>query len=184
MDIIKFLQNKTSTPALNLVQPGPSSEQLHQILQTATSVPDHGQLHPWRLLIIENKTKLAEIFIQAMQTRDPQTDIKRLEKQHKITKAPVIITVIAKTNPDIAKVPVQEQIICAALVAQHILLAAESLGFAGVWYTGANAYDSLVKQALGLIENEVIVGFLYIGSVEEKKNKERVDIKDYITYFK
>jgi hypothetical protein len=45
-----------------------------------------------------------------------------------------------------------------------MLLAAMALGFNGVWKTGQAAYDDTVKAALGLQANDVIVGFLYLGS--------------------
>ena len=38
------------------------------------------------------------------------------------------------------------------------------MGFNGVWKTGQAAYDETVKAALGLEANDVIVGFLYLGS--------------------
>ena len=35
-----------------LVEPGPSSEQLHALLCLAAAAPDHGLLTPWRFIIV------------------------------------------------------------------------------------------------------------------------------------
>jgi nitroreductase len=45
-----------------------------------------------------------------------------------------------------------------------VLLALHARGYAGMWRTGAPAYDPRVKQALGLTEQDAIVGFLYAGT--------------------
>ena len=75
----------------------------------------------------------------------------------------MIVVVAAHTTPGV-KIPVIEQLLSAGAAAQALLLAAVALGFNGVWKTGAAAYDETVKAALGLEANDVIVGFLYLGS--------------------
>jgi nitroreductase len=56
----------------------------------------------------------------------------------------------------------------AACASHGILLAAEALGFAGVWRTGDAAFDRNVMEGLGLEANEEIAGFLYLGSRDGK----------------
>ncbi len=48
--------------------------------------------------------------------------------------------------------------------AQNLILAAHALGYGAMWKTGAPAYDPRVKKALGLAEDDQIVGFLYLGT--------------------
>ena len=60
--------------------------------------------------------------------------------------------------------PAIEQRLSAGCAAQSILLATEACGFAGVWRTGDSAFDRTVMDALGLAEDEEIIGFIYIGT--------------------
>ena len=55
--------------------------------------------------------------------------------------------------------------------AQNACLAATDLGYGSMWRTGPNAYNPHVKKALGVGEDGDIVGFLYLGSVEEGRTK-------------
>ena len=55
--------------------------------------------------------------------------------------------------------------IAAGAAAQNIILASHALGFGAFWRTGAPAYDSEVKSALGLAEHDALIGFLYIGTI-------------------
>ena len=55
--------------------------------------------------------------------------------------------------------------------AQNACLAATALGYGSMWRTGPNAYNPHVKRALGLSEGCDIVGFLYLGTVDEAKAK-------------
>ena len=158
--------NRHSTPAKALIEPAPDDAQLHLILKTALTAPDHGRLHPYRFLSIRGKArrKLSEIFGQATLDRDPGVDPAYLAKQKdKPLRSPLIVVVVASpiNSP---KIPEIEQLLCAGAAAHNVLLAANALGFGSVWLTGANAYDAYVCSELGLDENERIIGFIYIGT--------------------
>jgi nitroreductase len=45
-----------------------------------------------------------------------------------------------------------------------LVLAAEALGYAAVWRTGAFAEDQALVHDLGGGDNEQFVGFIYVGS--------------------
>jgi nitroreductase len=47
---------------------------------------------------------------------------------------------------------------------QNLWLAAVSLGLGLAWKTGSAAYDPGVKRALGLADEEGVVGFLHVGT--------------------
>ena len=170
MNDIKTLQSRHSTPANQLVEPAPDDGQLKEILQAAMAAPDHGRLQPYRFLRIEGdaRYRLSDLFAEAVKKRDPGVSDEYLKKQaDKPLRSPLIVVVIA-TLIDSPKVPRIEQMLCAGSVAHGILLASEASGFGGIWLSGDNAYDDTVKQALGLRENEEIIGFVYLGT---KKNQ-------------
>lgn len=170
MTDIDILKSRHSTPANQLIEPAPTEEQLHDILSAAMAAPDHGRLQPYRFLRIEGDARheLSEVFCKAVKQRDPEVSDEYLKKQaNKPLRSPMIIVVIA-TLTDHPKVPRLEQLLCAGAAAHGILLAAEALGFGGIWLSGDNAYDNTVKQALGVGDNEEIIGFVYLGT---KKNQ-------------
>jgi nitroreductase len=55
-------------------------------------------------------------------------------------------------------------VVATGAAAQNIMLAAHAMGFGAMWRTGDPAYDPHVKGALGLAEDDTIVGFLYLGT--------------------
>jgi len=166
MNSIELLLQRQSTPAKQLQEPAPTPEQLQTLLQAACSVPDHGGLQPYRFLQIagQQREQLGEVFAQAVAKRQPGADAAVIEKQRsKPNRAPLIISVIA-TLEDHPKIPEIEQLLCAGAAAEHLMLAANLMGFGSVWLTGDNAYDWSVCEALGLRMNERIIGFIYLGT--------------------
>ena len=51
------------------------------MLKAGMRAPDHGQLRPWRVVVIEDKSreKLGALFAQAKLTRDPDVTRAQLE---------------------------------------------------------------------------------------------------------
>ncbi|MCP4332244.1 MAG: nitroreductase [Gammaproteobacteria bacterium] len=164
-DSLKLLE-RHSTPARALVEPAPDDKQLRLILKTALSAPDHGRLHPYRFISIRGdaRGKLSEIFGKATQQREPDVDPAYLEKQKdKPLRSPLIVIVVASLIES-PKVPQIEQMLAAGAAAHNVLLAANALGFGSIWLTGANAYDDYVCSELGLVQNERIIGFIFLGT--------------------
>jgi nitroreductase len=79
-----------------------------------------------------------------------------------------LIAVVAKLDPQHAKIPEIEQILSTGAAVQNLLVAAHAEGFGAKWLTGANAYDEHVKAALGLGQNDRLAGFVHLGSIEGK----------------
>jgi nitroreductase len=96
--------------------------------------------------------------------RDPAATQEMLERErHKALRAPVVVVAVARIKSD-DKIPDVEQIVSAGAAAEHIMLAAQALGYGAMWRTGAPAYDSRVKEGLQLRVADAIIGFIYIGT--------------------
>ena len=52
----------------------------------------------------------------------------------------------------------------AAAAAENLFLAAHDLGYGVMWKTGAAAYDAGVKAAVGLSNEDHIVGIMHLGT--------------------
>ena len=52
---LDLLLSRRSCPARAMTGPGPSKEQLSDILRAGARVPDHGKLAPWRFILFEGE---------------------------------------------------------------------------------------------------------------------------------
>lgn len=166
MDAITLLHERSSIG--KLTEPGPSPEQLGDMYQAALRAPDHKELRPWRFIEFsgEGRERLGELFAEAEFQEDPSVSDETLNAaRKKPLRAPMIIAVIAKVTPDIAKVPKMEQVISAGCAAHGILLAAHGLGLGAMWRSGKYAFDAVVRKGLNLDADDEVVAFIYLGSL-------------------
>lgn len=164
MDLLTALQTRVSCPLLT--DPGPSEEQIQELVKAAARAPDHKSLRPWRFLLIEGDARLGmgELLAKAVMSDNPDADAAALDKaRRKPLRAPTIIVAIA-TITEHPKVPEIEQIISAGAAANNLVTAAFAIGIGAYWRTGGAAFHPLVKEGLGLQENEQIIGFIYLGT--------------------
>lgn len=163
---LDLLLQRNSSP--RLTDPAPDAAQRALMFEAALRAPDHLWLRPWRFVTIEGERRhdFAQVMLDSLLRRDPEPHESVREKTLKAPlRAPLLIVVMASISEH-PKVPAVEQRLSAGCAAHSLLLAAEALGFAGVWRTGNAAYDPEVVAALGGGPDDEIVGFLYIGSRE------------------
>jgi len=179
MKVTEILKSRMSTPWRILGEPGPNDAEIREFLEAAVTVPDHGAVRPWRFIVIRDGAReaMGELFTEALLKRNPGADAATIEKdRERMRDVPLLIVVAARITPNHPKVPPVEQLISTGLAAQSILLAAQSKGYGGIMLTGDHAYDSHVKQGLGLKETDEIVAFVYIGTAAAKaRPKKRPD---------
>lgn len=164
MDAIEALQGRVSVA--RLVEPGPSREQLDQILRAAMRAPDHGVLRPWRFLVLEGEAlgRLGEIFAAAIRHDQPDVDEATLQRvRDKPLRAPTVITAVAEVDPE-NRIPVEEQLLATGAAVQNMMVAAHALGLGAMWRTGSMAFHPEVKRGLGFAPRDRIVGFVYLGT--------------------
>ena len=182
MDAIEALSTRAS--AVRLVDPGPSQEQLDTALRAAARAPDHGMLRPWKFLVVRGaaRERLGEVLAAALARREPDAAPEALEKEsRKPLRAPLMIVVIAKVEPDHPKIPEVEQVVSAGSAAQNLMLAFHAEGFGCMWRTGASAYDPAVKRALGVEPHDHIIGYIYVGTaVALTLERTRPDYGDFV----
>lgn len=181
MDALTLLLNRRSLP--KLIEPAPQGEELENIFRAGLRAPDHAGLTPWRFIVSrgEGLQKLAEILVEAAKADGADEAV--IEKAGKAPfRAPMVITVVAKvTEHD--KVPAIEQHLSAGCAVQAMQMAAVAQGYSGYWRTGKWAYHPVVREALGVQGDDLIAGFLYIGTpgCREAKVFER-DLTQFVEY--
>jgi len=181
---LQVLDQRRSVPSLQLAEPGPDEETLLRMLASASRVPDHGKLVPFRFLRIAGQARhaLGRFLAERSLQRDPQAPPALVEKdRQRFSHAPLVITVVARIQPR-HKVPEQEQLLTAGCVCFALLQAAQALGFGAQWLTAWMAYDPAVHQYLGLGEHERIAGFIHIGTPRQQvPERERPDPRQLLS---
>lgn len=161
------LENRRSTPARQLAEPGPDRETLLRMLGVAARVPDHGRREPFRFISIEGpgRAALGEELARIALAADPDAAPAVLDKdRQRFIHAPLVVAVVAVLDEEDTRIPGQERLLTAGCVCFSLLLAAQAEGFGAQWLTGWPAYDAQVASLLGLSAQERIVGFIHIGT--------------------
>lgn len=185
---LEFLRTRRSSKPAMMTGPGPSDEQLQQILQIAARVPDHKKLAPWRFIVFtgEARGRAGEVFAKACaaEERDAPSEARVAFEKQRFERAPVVVAVVSATRP-IPAVPEWEQILSAGASSYNLCLAANAMGFATAWITEWVAYSPMVREAFGLADNERIAGFVYIGSASERQeDRDRPVLNDIVSYWR
>ncbi|HUP85114.1 MAG TPA: nitroreductase family protein [Acidimicrobiales bacterium] len=156
-----------------LTEPAPSDDELTAMLRAAAAAPDHGELRPFRFVVLRGQGKeafgnvLAEAYLRRVHAAGGRPEPAKLAKERtKLGRAPVVVVVGAAHVHD-EKIPWSDQVGAANAAAQNLLLAATALGYGSMWRTGDPVSDPHVKQALGLTEHDAVVGFVYLGTPHE-----------------
>jgi nitroreductase len=160
-----------------LTDPAPTNAHLDTILRAAAAAPDHGELRPFRFVVLRGEAKdqfgevLADAYLQRVQAAGGEPMAAKLEKERtKLGRAPLVVVVCAVHVHD-DKSPWSDQVGAAHAAAQNALLAATALGYGSMWRTGDPVFDPHVKRALGLSDHDAIVGFLYVGTPHDGGGK-------------
>ncbi len=167
--ILEFMLKRRSVMARNMVAPGPDAVALEQILTIAARVPDHGKLTPWRFVVVQGDDRatlgaVAETAFLA-ENGEAEPGLQQAAAQQ-FLRAPCVIAVIARPVEH-PKIPRSEQILSVGAVCMNLLTAAQAMGFAAQWLTGAAAYAPEVLARLGGQPGDEIAGFMYLGTAAE-----------------
>jgi nitroreductase len=166
--------------------PGPSPQQLRQILACGARVPDHGKLAPWRFIVFEGdgRARMGVLLADVVQQTEPDPSPERLAlERNRFLRAPVVIGVVSRVREGIP-IPEWEQIMSAGACCMTITIAAHAMGFVANWITEWCAYHPLVREELGLKSGERIAGFIYIGHpAVPLEERVRPDLESLITAF-
>jgi nitroreductase len=178
-EVLRFLSRRRSTSAVTLAAPGPSHEELAQLLRLATRTPDHGKLAPWRFVILEGEGK-ARFAARLEALAQGRGDTVAAAKLGKLKIPPLCVAVIS--SPREAAIPEWEQVLSAGAVCTSLLYAAQAMGYGANWITDWYAYDSDARAILGLKSKEQVAGFVLMGTPREPpQERERPDPAALVT---
>jgi nitroreductase len=178
--LLAYLSTRRSGKPRDLAAPGPSIDQMREMVQIAARTPDHGKLAPWRFVIVpdDKRETLATLLAESYRAEKPEAGRLEIDAMLQFARqAPAVIVVLS--SPKQSKIPLWEQELSVGAASMNLLHAAHAMGFAGGWLTGWPAYNEAVRDAFGSAE-EKIAGFMFLGTpsqeLEERPRPELDDI--------
>lgn len=175
------LYQRVSYHVHEMRKPAPDKAQMQAILQAAMSTPDHGRLRPWHFLVVEGDsiTNLVGHLRDAWLSHDTKvTPVQANRLADYLSNAPSLVLISARVQPH-KEVSQQDQVLSAAAACQMTLLAADRLGFGGVWYSTDAVELPGVREILGLGSEHYPVGFMVFGTPIEVRQKPRANASQY-----
>jgi nitroreductase len=180
-----YLETRRSIPAFQMSEPGPSRDEIEEMLKLASRVPDHGKLAPWRFIVYSGEVRermsleLADI---AMARKPDMVDDMIAVEKSRLTRAPVVIAVVSRAAPHV-KIPEWEQVMSAGAVCLNLVMAANALGYASNWLTEWFAFDQDAYDVLGVGDGEKVSGFIHIGTPKmHPGERPRPELSDIVTF--
>jgi nitroreductase len=147
------------------------------MLSLAAAAPDHGQLTPWRFVLVpmDQRHRLAEVFALSLVDRDPgATQAQVADAREKAYRAPLLLVAIASLGSREPDTPALERMVSMGAAIQNLLLGAHAMGF-GTGLTSGRAMTSPhLRRLCGLDDGEVAVCCVNVGTVAKRKVASRV----------
>jgi nitroreductase len=167
-----------------LAAPGPDALQLQRILGAPAAAPDHGELLPWRFVIVPDtaRTALADAFAQALRERDETATEEQLaQAREKAFRAPLLLLAVADLGSGEDEIPATERLLSAGCAIQNMLLMATALGFGSALTSGKAMASQPLRTLFGLREQERALCFVSIGTIAgAKRGRARPDLERYV----
>jgi nitroreductase len=142
---------------------------LDELFELARWAPNHNLTNPWRFRVVG-----PESLARLKEAAGP-------EAASKLDRAPTLIVTSVIESDD----PIQsEEDLCAAAIASYIvLLGAHARGLAGYWRTPAVLRTDEGRGAVGVGDDERVLGLLHLGPPrQEKEPPERLPPGDFVTF--
>lgn len=174
MDITEAIRGRRS---LGRVKDTPvEREKIETMLESAVWAPNHHRTEPWKFFVLsgEGRKPLSRALREVARGRvdDPESaeGKKRIEKISKKPFAAPTVIVVALSPSDNPKAIYIEDVCAVAAATQNMLLTAHSLGLGAIWRSGPIYNTPQVKEHFGLLEDEEILGLVFVGEPDMTKN--------------
>jgi nitroreductase len=145
-------------------------ETLDELFELARWAPNHKLTNPWRFRVLGPRA------LERLQATadDPVAAAK-------LARAPTLVVVSSTQSGD--EVLDEEDRYATAAAAYGLLLAAHGRGLAGYWRTPAQLRTPEGRAAVGVGEDERVLGLLHLGTPrQEPRTPDRAPLQDVVEY--
>jgi len=184
--VATLMQSRQTILPKRLVTPGPNASQLELILGAAATAPDHGQLLPWRFIIVpaDSRVLLAGQFVKALLDRDAGALPDQVEQaREKAYRAPLLMLAVVNGACGDPDVDMNERIVSAGCAIQNTLLMATAQGFGSALTSGKALKSTGLRTLFQLDAQDQALCFISVGTVVSRKaQRARPGPADYASH--
>ncbi len=169
---LTLITTRQSILPKRLTPPGPDAAQLALLFKAAAAAPDHGEIRPWRFIVVgaETRAVLADVFGQALRERDAAaTPDQVAQAREKAFRAPFVALAIADLRHGQPDIDALERMISVGAAIQNFLLLAHSMGFGAGLTSGQAMHSQVLRQCFRLQEGEHAVCCINVGTATQRK---------------
>ena len=146
-------------------------ELLSELLELACWAPNHNLTNPWRFRVVGPEA------LEALKVAAGP------ESASKLDRAPTLI--VASQVRDGDAIQDEEDLAATAAAIYIVLLAAHARGLAGYWRTPAVLREPAGRAAVGVPDDERVLGLLHLGRPRQDKDPpRRAPSSDYVTFLR
>jgi nitroreductase len=167
-----LMQSRQTILPKRLIAPGPDMREIGMMFSAAATAPDHGQLMPWRYIVIPDaaRGRLAAVFGAALLERDATATPGQVEQaREKAWRAPLLLLVVVDGGCGDTDVDLPERIVSAGCAVQNLLLVATALGYGSALTSGKALKSTCLRTLFGLGEADQALCFVSVGTVQTRK---------------
>lgn len=185
-----LIHSRQNISPRRLADPGPTASEMDELLSAAAAAPDHGELVPWRFVIVPatQRWRLAEVFGHALVDRDPAATAEQIANaREKAYRAPRVMLAIARLVGSLDQerahgaatvkahlIGDAERLVSMGCAIQNILLCAHSMGYGAGLTSGQAMASARLRALFGLADHEQAVCWINIGTVTKRKVTSRL----------
>lgn len=172
--VCALIESRQTVLPKRLFEPGPSAAELQQLLTLAAAAPDHGQITPWRFILVPGpqRHRLADAFAQSLAGRDPAATPEQMAKaREKAHRAPLLLLAVACLGPREPDIPSYERLVSLGAALQNLLLGAHALGYASALTSGQALVSQPMRELCRLAEGEQVVCCVNIGTASRRSQR-------------
>lgn len=181
--VAKFLTARRSVGPKHLTLPAPDAAALELAAAAARTAPCHGERFPVRFAVIENRERLADMFVSTL--ADDADEALRAKARSKAMKAPMQIAVLVDLTDTADERDRLERFTTAGAALMNFLHVLQGAGFAAKTVSGR-----AFKNTMGLFdaENEYLLAFIMCGTPDEAAQAElktpRPDAEPIVSFWR
>jgi nitroreductase len=167
-----LINSRQSILPKRLSAPGPSAAQAQQLFRAAAAAPDHGELTPWRFVLVpeEKRADLADVFARALLDRDASATSEQVESaREKAYRGPWLSLAVARLGPREPDIAMLERMVSLGCAIQNMLLTAHSMGFGSGLTSGQAMTSPPLRTLFQLQVGEEAVCFINVGTASKRK---------------
>jgi nitroreductase len=172
--VCALIETRQTVLPKRLVEPGPTPDELNTLLELAAAAPDHGQLTPWRFIVVPaaERHRLAEVFARSLVERDPTaTPAQVAQAREKAHRAPLLLLAVACLGPRSPDIPLLERMVSMGAALQNLLLGAHALGYGASLTSGQAMATAHMQRLCALQPGEEVVCCVNVGTATRRSQR-------------